>query len=316
LTDTAVVASSPAIAPAAEKPPAKLDDIMLAMDVVDTLRHDQKITERELAEGEREEDLIERLREIYRNQGITVPDEILRQGVKALREERFVYKPPRESFSIKLARLYVTRGVWGKWALGAIAALAIGTGALAYQNQAARTELTHTLPAAIERVVADINRDSSVEAVRARIAGIATDGQTAARDGNAAAARQAVTELERLRDEVRTEYDVRIISRPGESTGVWRRPRRNPNAMNYYLIVEAIGRDGRPLSRAVTSEEDGQTKVVTKWGVRVPESLYRQVEADKRDDGIVQNAILGRKQRGQLEPTWRETLPGGAITSW
>ncbi|HRE18014.1 MAG TPA: DUF6384 family protein, partial [Rhodocyclaceae bacterium] len=26
----------------------------------------------------------------------------------------------------------------------------------------------------------------------------------------------------------------------GESTGVWRRPRRNPNAMNYYLIVEAI----------------------------------------------------------------------------
>jgi hypothetical protein len=314
MTDTAVAA--PPAAPEAEKQSAKLDDIMLAMDVVDTLRHDQKITDRELAEGDREEDLIERLRTIYKNQGIAVPDEILRQGVKALREERFVYRPPADSLSVKLARLYVTRGRWGKWALGALAAIVIGFGYLSYQGYAARTELTQTIPAAIERISADINREATADAVRQRVAALVSDGQIAARDGKAEAARAAVADLERLRDDVRSEYDVRIISRPGESTGIWRRPRRNPNAMNYYLIVEAIGRDGRPLSRSITSEEDGSTKVVTKWGVRVPESLYRQVEADKRDDGIVQNAILGRKPRGQIEPTWRETLPGGAITSW
>lgn len=314
MTDTAL--APPVAAPAAEQQSSKLDDIMLAMDVVDTLRHDRKITERELAEGDREEDLIERLRTIYRNQGIEVPDEILRQGVKALREERFVYKPPRESLSVRLARLYVTRGTWGKWALGALAALAIGTGMLAYQGYAARVELTQTIPAAITQLAGDINREAMAEAVRTRVAALVTDGTTAARDGKAEAARAAVADLERLRDDVRSEYDVRIVSRPGESTGVWRRPRRNPAAMNYYLIVEAIGRDGRALSRAITSEEDATTKVVTKWGVRVPESLYRQVEADKRDDGIVQNNILGRKLRGQLDPTWRETLPGGAITSW
>ncbi|MBL8571639.1 MAG: hypothetical protein JNK84_21400 [Phreatobacter sp.] len=314
MTDTAVATAS--AAPAADKPPAQLDDIMLAMDVVDTLRHDQKITERELAEGDREEDLIERLRTIYRNQGIAVPDEILRQGVKALREERFLYKPPADSLSVKLARLYVTRGRWGKWALALVAALGIGAGTLAWQGYSARVELTQTIPAAIERVSADINREATADAVRQRVAALVTDGQTAARDGKAEAARTAVADLERLRDDVRSEYDVRIVSRPGESTGVWRRPRRNPNAMNYYLIVEAIGRDGRALSRAITSEEDSATRVVTKWGIRVPESLYRQVEADKRDDGIVQNNILGRKARGQLEPTWREALPGGAITSW
>jgi len=314
MTDTAV--ASPVAPPVVEQQSSKLDDIMLAMDVVDTLRHDQKITERELAEGDREVDLIERLRDIYRKQGIDVPDEILRQGVKALREERFVYKPPRDSLSVKLARLYVTRGTWGKWALGALAALAIGAGVLSYQGYVARTELTQTIPAAITRLSADINREATADAVRARVAALVTDGTIAARDGKAEAARAAVADLERLRDDVRMEYDVRIVSRPGESTGVWRRPRRNPNAMNYYLIVEAIGRDGRPLSRSITSEEDATTRVVTKWGVRVPESLYRQVEADKRDDGIVQNAILGRKLRGQLEPTWREALPGGAITSW
>ncbi|KAF0122971.1 MAG: hypothetical protein FD152_3419 [Xanthobacteraceae bacterium] len=150
-----------------------------------------------------------------------------------------------------------------------------------------------------------------MDAVRTRVAALVTDGTIAARDGKAEAARAVVADLERLRDDIRMEYDVRIVSRPGESTGVWRRPRRNPNAMNYYLVVEAIGRDGRPLSRSITSEEDATTRVVTKC-----ESLYRLVEADKRDDGIVQNAILGRKLRGQLDPTWRETLPGGAITSW
>ena len=314
MTDTAVAA--PPAAPPAEAQSAKLDDIMLAMDVVDTLRHDRKITERELAEGDREEDLIERLRVIYRNQGIDVPDEILRQGVKALREERFVYKPPRESLPVKLARLYVTRSRWGKWALAAFAALAIGAGTLAWQGYSRQVELTQTIPAAIERLSGDITREATADAVRTRVAALASDGRIAARDGKAEAARAAVTDLERLRDDIRTEYDVRIVSRPGESTGVWRRPRRNPNAMNYYLIVEAIGRDGRPLSRSVTSEEDGTTRVVTRWGIRVPESLYRVVEADKRDDGIVQNAILGRKQRGQLDPTWREALPGGAITSW
>ena len=45
----------------AAQPP--LDDVMLAMDVVDTLRHDQLIVERELNEEERRAKLIERLRE-------------------------------------------------------------------------------------------------------------------------------------------------------------------------------------------------------------------------------------------------------------
>ncbi len=312
MTDTAL---APA-APAPEKPSAKLDDVMLAMDVVDTLRHDRMITERELAESDREEDLIERLRAIYRGQGIEVPDEILRQGVKALREERFTYRPPRDSLSVKLARLYVTRGRWGKWALGAFAALLIGSGWLAYEGYAARVELTQTIPAAITRLSADIGREAGSDAVRQRAAALVTDGETAARDGKAPAARAAVAGLERLRDDIRLEYDVRIVSRPGESTGVWRRPRRNPGAMNFYLIVEAIGRDGRPIARSITSEEDGTSRSVTKWGVRVPESLYRRVEADKRDDGIVQDAILGRKIRGQLEPVWREALPGGAILDW
>ena len=65
---------------------APLDEVMMAMDVVDTLRHRQDLVTRELDGVARERQLIERLREVYRQQGIEVPDHILREGVAALAE--------------------------------------------------------------------------------------------------------------------------------------------------------------------------------------------------------------------------------------
>ena len=47
------------------KPAAPLDEVMLAMDVVDTLRHRQDLATRELAGVTREQQLIDKLRDIY-----------------------------------------------------------------------------------------------------------------------------------------------------------------------------------------------------------------------------------------------------------
>ena len=80
----------------AEKPP--LDDVMLAMDVVDTLRHNQDLVARELAGEARETQLIDKLRALYHQQGIEVSDAILKEGVAALNESRFVYSPPKPGF--------------------------------------------------------------------------------------------------------------------------------------------------------------------------------------------------------------------------
>jgi hypothetical protein len=105
---------------AAEAPRPKLDDVMLSMDVVDTLRHQESLVTRELDEDQRETELIERLRTIYHSQGIEVPDRILQEGVKALKESRFVYTPPAPSFATRLARLWVERGRFGTLAAGLI----------------------------------------------------------------------------------------------------------------------------------------------------------------------------------------------------
>ena len=103
-----------------ERPP--LDDIMLAMDVVDTLRRRERLVVRELDESGREEDLKKRLRDIYAQQGIDVPDHVIEQGVAALKEDRFTYKPPQAGIVRKLAHMYVRRGRWGKWVGGGLAA--------------------------------------------------------------------------------------------------------------------------------------------------------------------------------------------------
>ena len=103
-------------APAAEAqaaPPATLDELMLAMDVVDTLRHREILVERELNEEAREQQLIDRLRALYKSQGIEVPDSIIAEGVKALKEDRFVYTPPGPSFARTLATFWVRRATYG-----------------------------------------------------------------------------------------------------------------------------------------------------------------------------------------------------------
>src|SRR5690606_20468402 len=102
---------------ATAKPAAPLDEVMLAMDVVDTLRHRQDLVTRELDGASREKQLIEKLRDIYHQQGIEVPDHILKEGVAALAESRFVYDPPAPGLGTTLARLYVSRKRWGPAAI-------------------------------------------------------------------------------------------------------------------------------------------------------------------------------------------------------
>ena len=190
---------------AAETQPP-LNDLMMAMDVVDTLRHGEALVERELSGEQRRRRMIERLREIYTSQGIAVSDRIL-----------------------------------------------------------------------------------------------AEDGTEAAANDDAESARAAVASLEATLAELRRSFEIVVVSWPSEQSGVFRIPDDNPGARNYYLIVEAIGPDGTVLSRRITSEEDNATRTVTMWGVRVPEDVYNSVADDKRDDGIVQNDLLGENIRGTLK---------------
>jgi hypothetical protein len=99
-------------------------------------------------------------------------------------------------------------------------------------------------------------------------------------------------------------------------SGIWRVPQNNPNARNYYVIVEAVTAAGKRLAVPVTSEEDGKTDTVKQWGLRVKASVFEQIKRDKVDDGIINNNVFGLKKRGYLQPRYLIPTTGGAITEW
>lgn len=302
----------------------QLDELMLAMDVVDTLRHRDDLIAREIGDAARESELIEKLRGIYRTQGIEVPDRILKDGVKALRESRFIYTPPGPSFRRTLAEVYVRRATHGKRLFGIALALAVGFGAWQIAvvqperqaAQVARIELTQTLPARLASAVNDIATVTADAEARRRAEALRQDAERAIRDADRAGAQKAITDLTTLRADLVSEYTLTVVSRPGVDSGVWRRPPRNPLGRNYYLVVEPIAPDGRRLSLPIRNEETGETEVVSIFGVRVPQEMWERVARDKRDDGIVQFNRFGVKRRGTLTPEYLMPFEGGMITKW
>ncbi len=413
-----------------------LSDVMLAMDVVDTLRHRKLLVEKELNSDQREQKLLDRLGEIYASQGIEVSDEVLQAGVDALREERFIYQPPAQSLSVRLAQLYVTRARWGRWAVAAmggvvvlwlaygwfisgpaevrleagIAALngEISTTAERIQvldqeagrigvlltdymkgvdniyRQLATNKLTsvrgelqqaegviqqalqlnqtpdltlseynsrHTkvrqqlgeqqqlveqldghlksaqarladidslkiFPARFKQLVESVNIIAKEKQARSSVQQLYDDGMAALLGGYITEAETALDELHALNMRLLQRYSLLLVARDGEHSGIWRVPERNPNARNYYLIVEAVASDGKVLTMNLINEENGRLVETRKWGLRVNERAYQRVKADKLDDGIIQGRRVGEKRRGYLEPEYLIETSGAIITEW
>ena len=304
--------------------PQTLDDVMIAMDVVDTLRHREDLVRRELNEEGRESELIARLRQIYRDQGIEVPDQVLADGVKALKDSRFVYTAPPASWKRTLLTLWVRRQIYGKQLGIAAIALAVLFGGYhllvtrpaKLAEQRARIEITETLPKQLRQAHADVVAIASDAAAKERANALQADAERAIRAGDRAAMVKTNADLAQLRDELLRQYTLTIVSRPGENTGVWRQPPHGNQARNYYLIVEAITPEGQKLSLPIRNEETGAVETVSKFGVRVPQDTFETVARDKRDDGIVQKNRFGVKRRGNLAVDYEMPFEGGFITRW
>jgi hypothetical protein len=313
-----------AVAPVQERPaPPKLDELMLAMDVVDTLRHQDALVQKELTQEGRDEVLKARLREMYESQGLTVTDRILDEGIRALKESRFTYTPRGTGFARFMANLWVSRRAVGTVLAAIVVVLGVAIGWNAIRSgserraaEEARIELTETLPRQLETVGQTTLAAATDPAARAEVEQIIASGREALTLGNAAGARQAIAELDTTRAALNQVYELRIVNRPDQDTGVTRIPDINTRAENFYIIVEPVTPEGRVLSLPVVSEETGQTQTVSIWGQRVPEATFEAVARDKTDDGIIENNVLGEKPRGTLAVQYTMDAQPGRITDW
>ncbi len=129
-------------------------------------------------------------------------------------------------------------------------------------------------------------------------------------------AKNATSDLKDLVEILQQSYQLTIVSRHGQRTGLWREPDINRSARNYYIVVEALNKSGKALTLPIVNEENGSVKRTNKWALRVDKSVYDRIARDKQDDGIVQNNIFGTKRVGYLDVEYRMPTTGKAITSW
>jgi len=253
-----------------------------------------------------------------------VPERILREGVKALEEDRFKYTPPEGGISVRLAKIYVSRDRWMKPVIGAFAAVLAIWGVYEFgvsrpaeaRVEKSRLLMSETLPAELDTALANV-RDvtSNREALDVATSYHAT-GMTATQQNNESDARAAITKLEQLQRDVSMTYEVRVVYTGGRDSGRTRAHDDNPGVTNYYLLVEAIAPSGEVLTVPIRSEETGEVKRVSMWGQRVTENVYNRVAEDKMDDQIIQNSKIGEKALGELRPVYEVDTPGGAILEW
>jgi len=203
---------------------APLEDLMAAMDVVDTLRHDQNIAERELDGEGRRERLLTRLRDMYTAQGIDVPDHVLEEGIAALEQERFQYVPVKSSWRTKLAHIWVSRSRWGK-PVGFLAVVAsLFYGYYFFSDVLPERRLKANLPDQISSnfsAIVSLSKNSTV------VDQAKSESQNAYQAVDDGKFDEAALILERLQETKRLlgiEYVVRVVSKQNERSGVWRKP--------------------------------------------------------------------------------------------
>ena len=300
-----------------------LDELMMAMDVVDTLRHNEQVALNELEQDGRDEKLKERLRRLYESQGLVVTDDIIDEGIRALKEDRFTYKPPHLGFSRTLASIWIKRKFYATIALAFLAVGALSvvySGYRQYQQAAAatalQTELHETLPAQFKNYAELALREAKVPEATQKINNLVQDGQAALKQQDVPKAKIALTALQAFYGQLVQTYQLRIVLEPNANSAVFRTPDLNTRARNYYLIVDAVDANGKPVTLPITSEENNKTRLVSRWGIRVPAETYEMVRRDKQDDGIIQNRIVGQKPRGALKPSYAMSVMDGAITEW
>lgn len=146
---------------------------------------------------------------------------------------------------------------------------------------------------------------------------IRSSGEAALLNADIASAEASIAALRRLTDAVSSAYTMKIVNENGVQSGVWRYPNDNPNARNYYVVVDAIDTSGNPVKVSVVNEETGQAEVVSRFAVRVAEAVYESVKEDKLDNGLIDNPVVGIKSPGMIEPEYSvDTAGGGIITRW
>lgn len=151
---------------------------------------------------------------------------------------------------------------------------------------------------------------------RLRMSGLGARLENAARSGVRDTFSSELFRFKTMRDIIMTEASIAIVSSEGEQSGVWRMIGNDHSTRRDYVVVEAKGPDGAPVSLPLRDAETGSDVFASKFALHVPRAVYDRVGRDKQDDGIVDDRDVGTKAAGRMTVKWTVETSGQTITRW
>lgn len=133
--------------------------------------------------------------------------------------------------------------------------------------------------------------------------------------GNGKALDAARAELSMFESTLRTEIEFRIVDREGERAGFWRTPVGDPSNKQFFVVVEPIV-DGQVVNWAVRDADSKRIVSRPKFALRVDEKTFSELSDDKKENGRIDNMVVGMKPVGRITPVWNIKTDGEAITGF
>ncbi len=285
-----------------------LEEVIRVMDVASALRREQELVDREFNLDKTKELLREKLRKTAALTGETLTPEQIEAAVDWYYENLHEYEEPKKSLQWFLAHLYVARGRILKIAVPLVAALAtvwslwfapFAPFSAANQKRKTLSELRHR----IENTIDAANALDLTHAAKSSVEQLHKEFNAYWDNQNLDAISSVAKRLDQLYGQINETYTITVVSGENRQSATRRDFTDNDGTRvsGHYLLVQALDSNGQPLTREILNNETNTRKSVTTWGERVPASVYNRLAQDKKQDGILNETIFAKKERGALE---------------
>ncbi len=290
-----------------------LKSILRIMDVASELRRQRELAEGELNLETEKGKIREKIRQTAELTGEDLTEEEINVAIKNFYDGLYRYKEPNKGISYYLAKLYISRGKIFKFLLLPIMLLSAvffgGDKFKEFQNTRKQTYLSEqiqTLPTEAEKVsnaIKSVTSDSiSIEETNRELNKIKTAKLLPSKIKAVNEIEASIQNLKQILANLQVEYDVLISTK---KTGVDRyySDEQGRRVSGYYIVVNAKDKSGNPIAINILNKETDKQRRVNTWAERVSKDIYDKVRRDKIDNGIIDERLFAKKERGKRDLT-------------
>lgn len=295
----------PKLSGAAQADGSSLTEMLSMLDVATTLRRAREQAEAQLDHEQTVAELRRRLLATAEATGERVTEAEVDAAIERYFSTRFEFAEPPRSFKKFLAWVWVRRVLVITMGLLLAATLVLAwwlffSPAAPLNREGRQQRALAAATARFDTVGRLLNSAARTEEAKQRAQNLIQRAATLELQEDREGLEDVAQEAERFLEFLEQDFDVLVANpTPGRKSAVIRA--FDGAVSGHYLIVEAIGKSGKALSRSIRDAEQGDKIVtVTRWGEQVPKGVYERLGRDKREDSILDERLFARKQRGAI----------------